>query len=153
MAEPTPEQLAALKRKRTFKRFSYRGIELEKLLDKSQSELTELLPARIRRRLQRRSGILPKHVAFMKRVRTAKKNCAPLEKPAVIKTHLRNMPIIPEMIGSVIAIYNGKVFAQVEIKPEMIGHYLGEFSCSYKRVGHGRAGIGATKSSRFIPLK
>lgn len=57
------------------------------------------------------------------------------------------------MIGSIIGVYNGKTFNQVEIKPEMIGHYLAEFSISYKPVKHGRPGIGATHSSRFIPLK
>ncbi|CAN1160230.1 40S ribosomal protein S15 [Linum perenne] len=56
------------------------------------------------------------------------------------------------MIGSVIG-DNGKTFNQVEINPEMIGHYLAEFSISYKPVKHGRLGIGATHSSRFIPLK
>lgn len=63
------------------------------------------------------------------------------------------MIIVPEMIGSIVGVYNGKTFNQVEIKPEMIGHYLAEFSISYKPVKHGRPGIGATHSSRFIPLK
>ena len=70
-----------------------------------------------------------------------------------MKTHLRNMIIVPEMIGSVVAVYNGKVFNAVEVKGDMVGHYLGEFSISYKPVTHGRPGIGATHSSRFIPLK
>ena len=70
-----------------------------------------------------------------------------------VRTHLRNMIIVPEMIGSVCGVYNGKSFTTVEIKPEMVGHYLGEFSISYKPVGHGRPGIGSTNSSRFIPLK
>ncbi|GFN88639.1 40S ribosomal protein s15 [Plakobranchus ocellatus] len=71
----------------------------------------------------------------------------------VVKTHLRDMIIVPEMIGSIVGVYNGKTFNQVEIKPEMVGHYLGEFSITYKPVKHGRPGIGATHSSRFIPLK
>ncbi|KAL5832941.1 hypothetical protein ACOSQ3_016615 [Xanthoceras sorbifolium] len=75
------------------------------------------------------------------------------EKPEPVRTHLRNMIIVREMIGSIIGVYNGKTFNQVEIKPEMIGHYLAEFSISYKPVKHGRPGIGATYSSRFIPLK
>lgn len=75
------------------------------------------------------------------------------EKPDVVKTHLRDMIIVPEMIGSVVGVYNGKSFTQVEIKPEMIGHYLAEFSISYKPVKHGRPGIGATASSKFVPLK
>jgi len=85
--------------------------------------------------------------------RKAKKNAGVGEKPASIKTHLRNMIIVPEMIGSNVGVYNGKLFNQIEIKPDMIGHYLGEFSLTYKPVKHGRPGIGATHSSRFIPLK
>lgn len=92
-------------------------------------------------------------MSLIKKLRAAKKNAAPNEKPEPVKTHLRDMIVVPEMIGSVIGIYNGKVFNQVEIRPEMVGHYLGEFSISYKPVKHGRPGIGATHSSRFIPLK
>ncbi|KAG6516154.1 hypothetical protein ZIOFF_026603 [Zingiber officinale] len=79
------------------------------------------------------------------------KRDAPLgEKPEPVRMHLRNMIIVPEMIGSIIGVYNGKTFNQVEIKPEMIGHYLAEFSISYKPVKHGRPGIGATHSSRYM---
>lgn len=79
--------------------------------------------------------------------------CGPLDRPEAVKTHLRNMLILPEMIGSQLAIYNGKVFNQIEVKPEMVGHYFGEFSITYRPVRHGRPGIGSTNSSRFIPLK
>jgi small subunit ribosomal protein S15e len=79
--------------------------------------------------------------------------CGVIDKPATIKTHLRNMLIVPEMIHSQVAVYNGKVFNHVDIKPEMVGHYLGEFSITYRPVRHGRPGIGSTNSSRFIPLK
>jgi small subunit ribosomal protein S15e len=89
----------------------------------------------------------------MAKLRKAKTEAPPNEKPATVKTHLRDMVVVPEMIGSVIGIYNGKIFNTVEIKPEMTGHYLAEFSISYKPVKHGRPGIGATHSSRFIPLK
>jgi ribosomal protein uS19 len=77
----------------------------------------------------------------------------PLDKPAPVKTHLRNMVIVPEMIGSQVAVYNGKVFNLVLITAEMVGMYLGEFSITYRPVRHGRPGIGSTNSSRFIPLK
>ncbi|TVU41912.1 hypothetical protein EJB05_15471, partial [Eragrostis curvula] len=83
-----------------------------------------------------------------------KKEAPAGEKPEPVRTrNLRNMIIVPEMIGGLVGVYNGKTFNQVEIKPEMIGHYLAEFSLSYKPVKHGRPGIGATHSSRFIPLK
>ena len=138
-------------KKRTFKKFSYRGVDLEQLLDKENKDLLELFPARARRCLSR--GMKRKQFALLAKLQKAKKEAAPLEKPETVKTHLRDMIILPEMVGSVIGVYNGKTFNQVEVKPEMIGHYLGEFSVTYKPVKHGRPGIGATHSSRFIPLK
>ena len=141
----------AAPKKRTFRKFSYRGIDLDALLDMSTEELVKLFPARIRRRLSR--GLKRKPMALIKKLRKAKREAPPGEKPEPVRTHLRNMIIVPEMIGSIIGVYNGKTFNQVEIKPEMIAHYLAEFSISYKPVKHGRPGIGATHSSRFIPLK
>ncbi|CAN0887199.1 40S ribosomal protein S15 [Linum grandiflorum] len=156
-------------KKRTFKKFSFRGVDLDALLDMSTDDLVKLFTARARRRFQR--GLTRKPMALVKKLRKAvsvvhllmkEKSIAPPwdkreapagEKPEPVRTHLRNMIIVPEMIGSVIGVYNGKTFNQVEIKPEMIGHYLAEFSISYKPVKHGRPGIGATHSSRFIPLK
>ncbi|KAJ1919435.1 ribosomal protein S15 [Tieghemiomyces parasiticus] len=140
-----------VKQKRTFRKYTFRGIELKDLLDLSSEEFVEMLHCRARRKFNR--GIKRKPMALIKKLRKAKKECLPNEKPAVVKTHLRNMIIVPEMIGSVVGVYNGKTFNQVEIKPEMTGHYLGEFSITYKPVKHGRPGIGATHSSRFIPLK
>ncbi|XP_028714379.1 40S ribosomal protein S15 [Peromyscus leucopus] len=147
------------KKKRTFRKFTYRGVDLDQLLDMSygtppsrpQQQLMQLYSARQRRRLNR--GLRRKQHSLLKRLRKAKKEAPPMEKPEVVKTHLRDMIILPEMVGSMVGVYNGKTFNQVEIKPEMIGHYLGEFSITYKPVKHGRPGIGATHSSRFIPLK
>ncbi|VDM95251.1 unnamed protein product [Thelazia callipaeda] len=142
---------AELKKKRTFKKFTYRGVDLDQLLDMSRDQLAKMLPCRARRRLSR--GLKRKHLTFLSRLRRAKKEAGLHEKPATVKTHLRDMIVLPEMVGSVVGVYNGKVFNQVEIKPEMIGYYLGEFAITYKPVKHGRPGIGATHSSRFIPLK
>ncbi|KRZ63400.1 40S ribosomal protein S15 [Trichinella nativa] len=142
---------AELKKKRSFKKYTYRGIDLEHLLDLNLADLAQIMHARARRRLNR--GLKRKQNSFLKRLRKAKKEAPELEKPACVKTHLRNMIIIPEMIGNIVGVYNGKVFNQIEIRPEMVGHYLGEFSITYKPVKHGRPGIGATHSSRFIPLK
>lgn len=114
-------------------------------------QLMGLVSCRARRRFSR--GLKRKPLALIKRLRKAKKEAPPMEKPACVKTHLRNMIIVPEMIGSVVGIHQGKTFNQVEIKGEMVGRYLGEFSITYKPVKHGRPGIGATHSSRFIPLK
>ena len=109
------------------------------------------MDARARRRFQR--GLKRKYTSLIKKLRKAKKDIPLGEKPEAVKTHLRDMIVVPEMIGSIVGIYNGKVFNQVEIRPEMTGHYLKEFSLSYKPVKHGRPGIGATHSSRFVPLK
>merc|ERR1712194_756556 len=87
-----------------------------------------------------------------KKRRKAKRETSYGEKPVPVKTHLRNMVIVPEMIGSVVGVYNGKQYINVEIKPEMVGHYLAEFSITYKPIKHGRAGMGSTKSASFIPL-
>ncbi|XP_051130669.1 40S ribosomal protein S15 [Andrographis paniculata] len=151
MADVDTEVAAAQPKKRTFKKFSFRGVDLDALLDMSTDELVKLFNARARRRFQR--GLKRKPMALIKKLRKAKREAPPGEKPALVRTHLRNMIIVPEMIGSVLGVYNGKTFNPVEIKPEMIGHYLAEFSISYKPVKHGRPGIGATHSSRFIPLK
>ncbi|KAL0271835.1 UNVERIFIED_CONTAM: hypothetical protein PYX00_008802 [Menopon gallinae] len=138
-------------KKKAYKKYTYRGVDLDQLLDMPIEQLMELMHARARRRFSR--GLKRKPMALVKKLRKAKKEAPPNEKPEVVKTHLRNMIIVPEMVGSIVGVYNGKAFNQVEIKPEMIGHYLGEFSLTYKPVKHGRPGIGATHSSRFIPLK
>jgi small subunit ribosomal protein S15e len=109
-----PKEAALLKKKRTFRKFTWQGVELEKLLDLTHEELMQMVGARARRRFTR--GLKRKPMALIKRLRKAKANLEPLQKPDCVNTHLRNMIIVPEMIGSVIGIYNGKVFNQVEIK-------------------------------------
>merc|ERR1711862_584584 len=116
------EQAAELKKRRTFRKFTYRGVDLDQLLDMNNEQLMELFPCRIRRKIGR--GLERKPVALIKKLRKKKKECPINEKPDVVKTHLRDMIIVPEMTGSVVGVYNGKTFNQVEIKPEMIGHYL-----------------------------
>ena len=141
----------APKRRRTFKKFSYRGVDLDNLLKVNNERLLEMLPARQRRRFINR-GMQRKEIALLKKLRKAKRECPEHEKPQPVKTHLRNMIIIPEMIGSMVQVYNGITFNTVDVKPEMVGHYLGEFSITYKPVRHGRAGLNLN-SGRFIPLR
>ena len=76
--------------------------------------LMELMHARARRRFSR--GLKRKPMALVKKLRKVKKKAPPNEKPEVVKTHLRNMIIVPEMVGSIVGVYNGKTFNQVEIK-------------------------------------
>ncbi|KAF8455685.1 ribosomal protein S15, eukaryotic/archaeal [Terfezia claveryi] len=126
--EYDPVEAAEKKKNRTFKKFSYRGVDLDQLLDLSSQELRDIVHSRARRRFDR--GLKRKPMGLIKKLRKEKKEAKPNEKPDLVKTHLRDMIIVPEMIGSVIGIYSGKEFNQVEIRPEMVGHYLGEFSIS-----------------------
>jgi len=105
---------AELKKKRTFRKFTYRGVDLDQLLDMNNEQLTELLPCRIRRKFGR--GLKRKPMALIKKLRKKKKECPVNEKPDVVKTHLRDMVVVPEMTGSIVGVYNGKTFNQVEIK-------------------------------------
>lgn len=136
------------KKNRVFKTFSFKGIDLKDLVEMKNEEFAQLCGARVRRRFSR--GLGSKPMGLIKKLRAAKLAAEENEKPAIVKTHLRNMIVVPEMIGSVVGVYNGKVFNTVEIKPEMVGHYLGEFSISYTPVRHGRAG---NASARFMPLR
>ena len=121
--------------------FTYRGLKVEELNKLNMDELMALLPARQRRRLKR--GLTKDHRRLLSRVKDRD----------VVRTHLRDMIVLPEMVGKTIEIYNGKTFNRVEIMPEMVGHYLGEYSLTRARVSHGSAGVGATRSSKFVPLK
>ena len=87
---------------------------MDQLLDLQSDNLMELVHARARRRFSR--GLKRKPLALIKKLRKAKKEAPPMEKPDVVKTHLRNMIVVPEMIGSVIGVYNGKTFNQIEVK-------------------------------------
>ncbi|MCD6535760.1 MAG: 30S ribosomal protein S19 [Thaumarchaeota archaeon] len=132
--------------------FTYRGYTLEQLKEMSMDQFIKLLPSRQRRSLQR--GLNHVQLRLLEKVREHIEMLKRGEKPKKpIKTHARDMVILPEMVGLTIHIYNGKEFVPVEIKPEMIGHRLGEFAPTNKPVKHGRAGVGATRSSMYVPLK
>jgi small subunit ribosomal protein S15e len=107
--------------------------------------------ARQRRRLKRK--LHPRYGRFIKKLIEAKKNCSAIDKPKAIKTHLRDCIVLPSMVQSIINVHKGNGFAQIDVKPEMIGYYLGEFAMTYKRVTHGKPGVGATHSSKFVPIK
>jgi len=130
--------------------FTYRGYTLEQLQAMSMDEFIMLLPSRQRRSLQR--GLSPEQRTLLENIRKAKEA---IQKGGnvTIKTHCRDMIILPEMVGLTIHVHNGKEFVPVEIKPEMIGHYLGEFAITNKPVKHGTPGIGASRSSMYVPLK
>ena len=108
------------------------------LVKKPLEEVVKLLPARMRRKFARGHIEETKLKRFLNKLRKAKAEAPAGSRPAVVKTHYRNMVVLPEMVGSIIGVHNGKVFMPVEIKSQMIGHYLGEFSITYKPVKHGK---------------
>ena len=132
------------------KEFSYRGHSIASLTGMSMDEFINILPSRQRRSLQR--GLTPEQRILLEKLREAKE-AQKQGKDVNIKTHVRDLIILPEMVGAKIAVHNGKEFVAMEIKPEMIGHYLGEFAITNKPVRHGTPGIGASRSSMYVPLK
>lgn len=125
------------------KEFSYRGFSLQELQEMPTDEAISLLSARARRSYKR--GLNQEEQVFVDRLLND-------EKP-VLRTHRREIVILPSFVGKKVAVYNGKEFMEFEIKPEMIGHYLGEFAPTRKSVTHSGPGVGATRSSKFMPLK
>ncbi|MBD3212496.1 MAG: 30S ribosomal protein S19 [Candidatus Lokiarchaeota archaeon] len=141
--EEEEEELSRLK-------FHYRGYTLEELKRMSMDKFIQLLPARARRSLKR--GLPPRQKKLLERLRRAYR-AKKRGKDLITRTHVRDMLIFPEMVGLKIGVYNGHSYEIVEIKPDMIGHYLGEFALTRRRVTHGSPGIGATRSSKYVPLK
>lgn len=132
------------------KKFTYRGYTLEELQKLSIEEFAKLLPSKQRRSVMRMfvKGTSPRHRKLLEKIRKMKG-----KEEKIIRTHLRDMVILPEMVGMKFGVHNGKEFLVMEVVPEMIGHRLGEFSQTRKKVIHGAPGIGATRSSLYVPLK
>ena len=124
------------------KEFTLYGQDLAALQKMSIEEFAKLATARTRRSLKR--GLTEQQKILLANIR---------RKPKTIKTHCRDMVILPEMVGLTIHIYNGKSFEPVLIRTEMLGHALGEFAYTRKKVQHSAPGIGATRSSAFIAVK
>ncbi|MEF8873218.1 MAG: 30S ribosomal protein S19 [Candidatus Thermoplasmatota archaeon] len=135
--------MSADKSSRDKRKFTYRGYTLEELKEMSLSDLKEVLPARARRSLDR--GLNKGEKRLLEKIENKDKD--------VYRTHRREMVILPEFVGKRLAIHDGEKFKTVKIEPEMIGHYLGEFALTRKEVEHSGPGIGATRSSKYIPLK
>jgi len=124
-------------------KFLYRGKNLEELRSMDMKDFMKLLPARERRSLKR--GLTDNEKKLLKKIKKSKTK--------FVKTHIRDMIVLPEMVGIKIGIYNGHEYVNVEIKPEMIGHRLGEFSPTRKKTKHSSPGLGATRSSKFTAVK
>ena len=117
----------------------YRGQSLDSLKSLDVRESTKFLTARSRRSILRNFDVVEKFIKLAeKKIGRNKK----------IKTHLRDLVIVPKLVGMTIGIHNGRGFQDVDITMDMIGHRLGEFAQTRSMVKHSTAGIGATKSSR-----
>ena len=123
------------------KRFTYKGKTLEELHALSFSELAVLMPSDERRKVKR---LGEREKKLIEKIKTSKKP---------VKTHLRNMIVLPFMVGKTILVHSGKTFQQVNVIEEMIGHRLGEFVFTRNRVAHSAPGIGATRSSASLSVK
>jgi len=126
------------------KEFTYHGLSKEELDNISNEKLFKLFTARVRRSLTR--GINDDKRKLMEEMKD-KNNKNP------IKTHLRDVIILPYMVGVTVHIFSGKEFVPITITLQMVGHYLGEYVITNKRVNHGAPGVGASRSSLYVPLK
>ena len=126
---------------------NYKGKSVDELQKIPNDELFALLNARQRRSLKR--GLSDNKKKLIGEIKLAKegKNKNP------IKTHQRDIIILPYMIGVTINVFSGKEFTPITISTEMIGHYVGEYVITNKRVSHGAPGVGASRSSLYVPLK
>ncbi|HEV2231669.1 MAG TPA: 30S ribosomal protein S19 [Thermoplasmata archaeon] len=132
---------AEVRRKREF---TLRGRTLAQLQAMPLAELSKVLPARARRTLKR--GFNADQQRFLDRLQST-----PPTK--VVRTHFRDVLILPSHVGRRVAIHSGKEFKEIEVRPEMIGHYYGEFALTRRFEKHSGPGVGATRSSKFMPLK
>ena len=120
----------------------WRGKTLEDVKKLSLKEFASFLPARVRRSLNR--GFTEQQKILLENLRKGKRDP---------KTHCRDMIIVPEMVGKKIKVHNGKEFFMIIITEDMLGHRLGEFAMTRKRVGHSAPGIGATRSSAALSVR
>lgn len=127
--------------------YRYRGYTLEQLNGMPTEALLQLLPSRARRSLNR--GVSDEKRKLLEDARAMKDG----KLQGQIKTHARDMVILPSMVGLTISVHNGREFVPLEVKPEMLGRYLGEFVITNKKVVHGTPGIGSSRSSLYVPLK
>ena len=128
------------------KKFTYRGLTNEELEKLPLEKILKLFPARVRRTLTR--GISENKRKLVEEIKASKAG-----KNITIRTHYRDLIILPYMVGVALNIFSGKEFVPITITSEMIGHYLGEYVITNKRVSHGAPGVGSSRSSLYVPLK
>lgn len=141
MAKAKKARKVELRKKREF---TLRGRTLGELQAMSLAELALLLPARARRSIRR--GFNSEQQTFLEKIRAQPKD-------QTLRTHVRDAMVLPDHVGHRVAIHTGKEFKEIEVRPEMIGHYYGEFALTRRFEKHSGPGVGATRSSKFMPLK
>ena len=126
-------------------KFNYHGKTPEEAKNITLDQFQNQIPSKIRRTLKRNSVKVKKFLAKLSKLKKKGKKS--------MKTHTREMPIVPDMLDMEFLVYNGKEWVKVTPKPEMLGHRLGEYSITVKQVKHSGPGIGATRGSKSVELK
>jgi small subunit ribosomal protein S19 len=141
MAKARKGKRVEARRKREF---TFRGKSLDELKALSLEEFARIASARARRSIRR--GFNSETTLFFERMRAT-----PADQ--VVRTHCRDALVLPAHVGRKVAVHTGKEFKEVEVRPEMVGHYYGEFALTRRFEKHSGPGVGATRSSKFMPLK
>ena len=123
--------------------FTFRGHTMDELKAMSIDDFSELLPSRLRRSISR--GPSDEQAKLYEAMRSGA--------AGPFRTHRRDIVIMPFMVGKRFQVHTGKEFKDVDVQPEMIGHFVGEFALTRKFSKHTGPGVGATRSSKFLPLK
>lgn len=128
------------------KEFKYRGKTAEELQKMSRDKVIEILPSRQKRTLKR--GLTKEQNKLMEKIKKQEEGDEPL------RTHRRDLVILPEMFGKKLAVYDGHKWTTVNIEPKMFGHYLGEFALTRpETVTHSGPGIGATRGTKYLSVR
>jgi small subunit ribosomal protein S19 len=123
--------------------FTLKGATIQELKGMSIEDFAKICGSRERRTLKR--GFTDVEKKLLARIRKNPKKFH--------RTHSRELVITPELLGVKLGIHNGKEYITIEITPEHLGHRLGEFVPTRKLVKHSAPGFGATRSSKYVPLK
>ena len=128
----------------TKKQFIFKGKTIEELKALSVREFASFINSRSRRTILRNFQDIEDFVNLAReKIARGKK----------IRTHKRDLIIVPELVGMKIQIYNGNKFVPIEVAGEMLGHRFGEFAPTRARIKHSKAGVGATKGSKHKSKK
>jgi small subunit ribosomal protein S19 len=123
----------------TKKQITFRGKPIEELKKLDVREFAKCLPSRQKRFLLRQFHEMEN---FLNHTQSK------MEKNRPVKTHRRDLIIVPAMIGMKLQIYNGRAFTPIEVRWDMLGHKFGEFAPTRARIKHGKAGVGSTKGTK-----